>query len=841
MDARAWSAFGSAAAGSATVAQRSGPEESVSASDFASDWPAAGREVPDRRTRFWHQLAGVGGGALGGAVLAGWAIDAQAMIGLMPRLAPMQPITAICMLIAGASVWGVARGNNRWALLGLPLLLIGFATLYQFGTGHDLGIDRLLFASVIADQPGTQIYPGRMAQATAVLLVLLALALAAITSNGRLTRAALWLATGGVTGCGVVLAGYIAGGATLRAVGMDMQMSLLTALGMAAMFAAIASMAAPDTAHSVGTASLAQRLISAMLPLRRTPLWLRVAGAVALPVAAMAMRQLLGIPGHLSPMAPFVPAVVVAAFLLGPGAGAIAAVTSTVLGRMQFAPVGSVAVVSPRDEGLLLLFLFIFLIVATAIDLLFSALERVASDAAALRRQASLIDQSQDAILAWTPDGRIIHWNRGAERLYGHDAAQAMGRSRHELLASAPPVNVAQIKPAVAQDGRWVGDSVHRARDGRRVVVESRHALVQGADGRMVVLETNRDLTAKRAAERQAADLELRLAAIIDALPIGISVCEAPSGRIVMGNRATEAIVRHPIMLTPDLAGYADWEAYHADGRRLAPADYPMAQVLATGARAECEMRYRRGDGSFAWLRVVGAPLRDLDDVLVGCVIGIVDVDEERRLVEQQRLLVAELSHRVKNMLAVVQAIASSTLRRSTSLPGFAAAFEGRLQALALAHTQLLRTDWQGAQLQALIAAVLAPHADAERLEIAGAEVVLSARQGVSLALVLHELATNAARHGALAVPAGRLSIRWDVAPGDDGQPWLHLHWQERGLPALPAIGQAGLGLQLIRRSVESDLDGRAVLVLADDRLQWDLAFAVAAPNANDTAREDAK
>jgi two-component sensor histidine kinase len=210
----------------------------------------------------------------------------------------------------------------------------------------------------------------------------------------------------------------------------------------------------------------------------------------------------------------------------------------------------------------------------------------------------------------------------------------------------------------------------------------------------------------------------------------------------------------------------------------------------------------------------------------VGGVVGIVDVDAERRLVEHQRLLMAELSHRVKNMLAVVQGIASSTLRRSCSLDDFGLAFEGRLQALSTAHTQLLRTDWRGAQLRGLLDAVLAPHAAGDRLAISGSDVALDARQGVALALVLHELATNAARHGALAAPAGRIAIAWDTQAGTDG-PRLHLRWAETGLPGRPVIGRNGLGMRLITRSVEVDLGGQIDLQMGENDLAWIMEFGL--------------
>lgn len=793
----------------------------------------AGPPVPPaaRSTLRWQARSPAVVIAIGVIVLIAWAFAPQAMVSLMQGMSAMQPITALCLIVAAIVVQGILQSGapRRWVLGGVPLALVGAVTLYQYATGIDLGIDRLLFPDAVDMQTATQDFPGRMAELSAALLVVLALVMLLVALGGRFAGLAFWLATAGVAACGIVLAGYIAGSAVFRAMGLHVEMALPTAVSLAILLGTLASQTTPYPIRDGGVAQLTQRMIAALVPVRRSPLWLRLAIAVALPFAGLGIRALIGAMEMQSPMSQFVPVVVMSAFLLGPGAGAITVITCTLLGRMLFAPIGSLAVASSRAEILLLLFLFTFLIVVTAIDMLFATLDKLQADADAMRQQARLIDQSQDAILAWERDGGIVHWSRGAERLYGYSTAEAMGRSSHELLATHSVELLGEIAATLAGKGSWQGNLVHRTREGRRVTVESRQTQVTGANGRPVVLESNRDLTAKRAAERRAADMELRLAAIVDALPIGIVVCEAPSGRIVLANRAVEAIFRHPVLPTPDLAAHGDWEAYHADGRRVGATDYPLGQVLATGAPAEGEYRYRRGDGSDAWVRIVGAPIRDVDGALVGGVVGIVDVDAERRLVEHQRLLMAELSHRVKNMLAVVQGIASATMRRSASLDDFSTAFEGRLQALSMAHTQLLRTDWRGAQLRGLLEAVLAPHAAGDRLSISGHDVALDARQGVALALVLHELATNAARHGALAAPDGHIAVSWQMQDFGDGLPRLHLRWAESGLPARPVISRNGLGMRLITRSVEGDLGGRIELQLGDHELAWAMDFGLQA------------
>jgi len=219
---------------------------------------------------------------------------------------------------------------------------------------------------------------------------------------------------------------------------------------------------------------------------------------------------------------------------------------------------------------------------------------------------------------------------------------------------------------------------------------------------------------------------ELRLGAMLDALPIGV-VAEAPSGRVLMDNGAVEAILRHPVLPSADIASHRNWESYHEDGRRADGHEYPNARVLATGEPAEGEYHCRRGDGSMAWVRLIAAPIRDAGGQLVA---GVVDIDELKRLTDHQALLMAELSHRMKHALAVVQGIASQTLARATSLGELRQSFEGRLQALSTAHALLLRTNRQALWIPQFVDAVLAPYLS-DRLEIeAGPDVQLEAHRG---------------------------------------------------------------------------------------------------------------
>jgi PAS domain S-box-containing protein len=324
-------------------------------------------------------------------------------------------------------------------------------------------------------------------------------------------------------------------------------------------------------------------------------------------------------------------------------------------------------------------------------------------------------------------------------------------------------------------------------------------------------------------AEAALASSERRLQAILDALPIGVVLGEAPSGKVTFASRAIEQILRHPPLASPDCASYGVWESYHGDGRRVEADEYPLAQVLRTGRPADGNFHYRRGDGTMSWIRITGGPIRDGHDQLVAGVVGIIDIDEQVRLIEHQRVLVAELSHRVKNILAVIQAIAQQSLRRARSLDDFSTTFEGRLQALSTADSLLVKGNWTKISLAELVRIVLEPFSGrAGAICIVGSEVALGARQGIALSLILHELATNAAKHGALRHPRGRLEIRWAEAGRPDR---LELHWAETGFPGIPALGPDGFGSRLIRRSVSNDLRGSATRKTGTGMLTWTFDF----------------
>lgn len=232
-------------------------------------------------------------------------------------------------------------------------------------------------------------------------------------------------------------------------------------------------------------------------------------------------------------------------------------------------------------------------------------------------------------------------------------------------------------------------------------------------------------------------------------------------------------------------------------------------QVLDVVQAHDFALARRRGE----WEVVESAALKRSKEALVR-----LNGELERRIgartrelseaLAHQQLLTGELSHRVKNTIASVQVLVDQTLRRHSSLEQARAAVAGRLAAFGHVHDRLAATDWKGVDLREVLSTVLAPYLDRVRME--GDEAMLRPRAALDLALVLHELTTNAVKYGALGSGGGEVAIAATPRP-DAGAPF-ELSWQETGGPPVEPPAAEGFGLQLIRRLLAHDLRGGCTL-----------------------------
>ncbi len=315
-----------------------------------------------------------------------------------------------------------------------------------------------------------------------------------------------------------------------------------------------------------------------------------------------------------------------------------------------------------------------------------------------------------------------------------------------------------------------------------------------------------RDITAARAAERRLALSEARYREIADSLPAAAWLSRA-DGKLEFINQAMADALGRPRRA---LLGEGWIEC-------IDPEDQPhLLQVRAEARENHSEFhyegRFRRPDGAMRIIELYGRPRFDAQGSFRGHVGIAKDVTDARAAERHHRLLINELNHRVKNTLATVQSLVRHTLRDHGAPNELERAVAARLVALAAAHDLLSREHWNSAGLADLIRGVMQPYA--ERLSVAGPEVRISPKTAIALSMGLHELATNAAKHGALSTDHGHVEISWSRR-GDA----VALQWRESGGPPKTSPKPSGFGALLLGRMLADELGHPGEMVYAPDGL----------------------
>ena len=236
------------------------------------------------------------------------------------------------------------------------------------------------------------------------------------------------------------------------------------------------------------------------------------------------------------------------------------------------------------------------------------------------------------------------------------------------------------------------------------------------------------------------------------------------------------------------------------------------------------DTRRRRKDGSIIDISLTVSPIRDATGRIVGASKIARDISERKRWDSQQALLLRELNHRVKNTLSVIQSIARNTARPGVPIDQFIEVFEGRLGAMAAAHDQLVAGNWESAVLDDLVRGALGPHAGA-RVRLLLPPVRLDSTLASNLALAVHELASNAAKYGALSTPVGDVTLDGSVVNGD-----LRLVWRERGGPEVSEPNHRGFGMTLLADVMTHQHGARASLDWQREGLVCTLILPLAEP-----------
>ena len=232
------------------------------------------------------------------------------------------------------------------------------------------------------------------------------------------------------------------------------------------------------------------------------------------------------------------------------------------------------------------------------------------------------------------------------------------------------------------------------------------------------------------------------------------------------------------------------------------------------------ELLFVDDDGREAWTSVSFTPMKDAAGEVVGAIAVVQDIEERKKAETTQQLLVDELNHRVKNTLANVQAITHLMLQRTKDPHEFATGFSDRIQSLSRVHSMLSAATWRGVDLLDLVRDQLLTGAvDETRITASGPPVHLEAQLALHVALTLHELGTNAIKHGALSTAIGVVRIRWSVPDA-----MLRLRWEERGVPVVDAPARRGFGRTLIEQSAKGE-GGAAFMSIEGQGVVWNIAL----------------
>jgi PAS domain S-box-containing protein len=441
------------------------------------------------------------------------------------------------------------------------------------------------------------------------------------------------------------------------------------------------------------------------------------------------------------------------------------------------------------------------------------SLERATAERARLAALSDLQESEQRfrlmaehaPVMIWMCDaeGRCLHLNQMLRRFWN---VEESGLASFDWRSSMHPEDVERIMGAMGgalqrRDKVSVTGRYRNAQGTYRTLETVAHPRF-GADGAFLGLTgVNTDITERELAEKALRDSEERFRLVVEAAPSGMVMVNG-AGRILMINALAEK-----------LFGYERGELIGREVETLVP---PAMRDLHPNLRASNtsgaptpvmgEVMGIRKDGREIPLEVGINPIMTSEGIRV--IATVADIGERKRTEAQRELLLAELNHRVKNTLAVVQGLAYQTFRKTDAV--VRRGFEGRLQALATAHDLLTRSHWESTSLDQLVNDTLKPAgANRTRIETAGPAIRLNPHAALTVALALHELFTNTLKYGALSNEDGRVQLTWRHL---DCEGKLRINWREEGGPPVVRPKHRGFGSLLLERTLAKDLDGRVEL-----------------------------
>jgi PAS domain S-box-containing protein len=419
-------------------------------------------------------------------------------------------------------------------------------------------------------------------------------------------------------------------------------------------------------------------------------------------------------------------------------------------------------------------------------------------------RMRAIVNTVVDGIITIDEEGTIGNLNPAAGHIFGYDPEELVGRNVRMLMP----------EPFRSEHDGYLSNYLTTGQakiigKGREVTGERKDGSVFPIDlaisemnvaGRTMFTGVVRDITERKRAEDALLASKEELQAVLNQTPFMLVRCS----RDLRYRFISEAYARWLDLPRGEVLGATIKETIGNEAFNMVR---PYIEQVLQGLPVdfECEREFR-GVGR-RWLNIAYRPELDAAGNVEGWIASLFDVTERKRADEHQVKLVAELDHRVKNILAQVAAVASSTRGGSRSIDEFLGSLDGRIRSMAIAHTLLSATGWRSVGLKVLATNLLTPYATGTNVTISGTDVVLDAAEIQAVTRVLHELATNAAKYGALSIPSGQISVSWELKPNGAATN-LSLVWRELGGPAVVSEHPPGYGTTLIRNLIPYELGG---------------------------------
>jgi PAS domain S-box-containing protein len=431
--------------------------------------------------------------------------------------------------------------------------------------------------------------------------------------------------------------------------------------------------------------------------------------------------------------------------------------------------------------------------------------ERVKADAAlreSEERLRAIFAQSAAGIALGDLTGKLLSVNDHFCRIVGRPRDELIGIRMQEItFADDLPENQRLFQHMVQTGESFEIEKRYVRGDGSLVWVANSVSAIRDDGGNMLqAVAISVDIGERRHAQEIEKHLASMIASSNDAimgidLDMKITSWNAAAEKLY-GYSQDEVVGRSVLMLVPDVR--------QEEEPRI------LTEVRAGRFVEPYETQRRRKDGRLVEVLLSVSPIRDANGRVIGASKTAHDITARKDAERLKSILVNELHHRVKNVLATVTAIARQTLGRDKANHEEVEAFTSRLASLSRAQDLLVHADWQHADLKAVMQQALSPY-PVDAFQIGGPSVPLPPRAVVSLSLALHELATNAAKYGALSAPGGQVSISWQFEPLADNR--LRIVWEERGGPEVAPPRRRGFGSTLIERLLSAELKGETKFV----------------------------